>query len=97
MAVSQPPDLRSLVGPGPLTPLQLRAAFRAQLVLKNTTVRLTAKRMGVSHQHLTLVLGGQRVASKRLEDCIADFLGLDAAVIFAPKVLKRRQARLILQ
>ena len=95
--MSQPPDLRSLVGPGPLTPLQLRAAFRAQLVLKNTTVRAAAQRLGVSHQHLTLVLAGQRVASKRLEDRIADFLGLDPAVIFAPKIPKRRQSRLILQ
>ncbi len=92
--VSQSQDLRSLLGPGPLTPLQLRAAFRAALVLKNLTVRTVAHRMGVSHQHLTLVLAGQRVGSRRLETHIAEFIGLNAADIFPPKVRKPRRRHL---
>ncbi len=60
-----------------LTHAEVRAAVRAVLVLREQqSVREAAELFGVSHQHLTLVLGGQRIGSKRLRACIAALTGL---------------------
>ena len=71
---------------GPLTPIKRRAAFKAAVVLHETTVRKAAQSLGVSHQHLALVIDGARRASRELQNGIARFVGLRRSEVF-PEVL----------
>jgi hypothetical protein len=58
-----------------MTPLERKAAFKAAVTLRQVTMAQAAAAMGVSYNHLLLVLGGERVGSERLERAIADFVG----------------------
>ena len=58
-----------------LTPLERKALFKAAVTLKGTTMAKAARQLGVSYNHLTLVLRGDRVGSVRLERDVAAFIG----------------------
>lgn len=65
-----------------MTPLERRAAFKAAVTLRQTTVGQVAEDLGVSYNHLLLVLKGVRQGSERLEQAIAAFLGLPQRQVF---------------
>lgn len=65
-----------------MTPLERKAAFKAAVTLRQVTMAEAAASMGVSYNHLLLVLGGERVGSERLERAIADFVGRPAGEMF---------------
>ena len=58
----------------PLTPLQRRAAFKAAVTLNETSAAKVARAIGVSYNHLMLVLNDQRHGSDRLRRALAAFL-----------------------
>lgn len=66
----------------PMSPLERKAAFRAAATLKEVTMANAARRLGVSYNHLMLVLNGDRKASSGLKSRIADFLGCAAPEVF---------------
>jgi transcriptional regulator with XRE-family HTH domain len=66
-----------------MTPLERRAAFKAAVTLTQTTSGEVARKMGVSYNHLTLVLKGERQGSAQLEQTIAVFLGLPRETVFS--------------
>lgn len=57
-----------------MTPLERKAAFKAAVTLRQVTMAEAAAMLAVSYNHLSLVLGGERVGSARLEDGIARFV-----------------------
>ncbi len=65
-----------------MTPVERKAAFKATVTLREMTMAEAASQLGVSYNHLTLVLRGDRIGSKRLEDAIAKFIGRGAAQVF---------------
>ena len=66
----------------PMSPLERKAAFRAAATLKQVTMANAARRLGVSYNHLMLVLNGDRKASSGLKSRIADFLGCATPEVF---------------
>ncbi len=66
-----------------LTPLERRALFKAAVTLHQVTMAQAAKQLGVSYNHLTLVLAGERVGSRRLQERIAAFVGQSREQFFA--------------
>lgn len=67
-----------------MTPLERKAAFRAAVTLREITMADAAAELGVSYNHLTLVLRGERVGSERLETGIAAFIGRRRGDVFPP-------------
>lgn len=65
-----------------MTPLERKAAFKAAVTLRQVTMAQAAASVGVSYNHLLLVLGGERIGSERLERAIADFVGRTPAEMF---------------
>jgi transcriptional regulator with XRE-family HTH domain len=65
-----------------LTPLQRKAAFKAAVTLREITAATAARRLGVSYNHLMLVLAGDRQGSARLRGEVAGFLGRPEAEVF---------------
>lgn len=65
-----------------LNPLARKALFKAAVALHQTTGAQAAKDFGVSYNHLMLVLEGERVASLRLQQRIADFVEYPREVLF---------------
>ena len=65
-----------------MTPLERKAAFRAAATLRQITMVEAAAELGVSYNHLTLVISGERVGSARLEEGIAAFVGRPVAEMF---------------
>ncbi len=65
-----------------MTPLERKAAFRAAVTLAQITMAQAAQKMGVSYNHLTLVLNGKRIGSAQLEQGIADFLKRPVTDVF---------------
>lgn len=65
-----------------MTPLERKAAFRAAVTLARVTMAQAAQQLGVSYNHLALVLNGERIGSARVEQGIADFLGRSVADVF---------------
>ena len=76
-----------------MTPLERKAAFRAAVTLRQITMVEAAAELGVSYNHLTLVINGERVASVRLEQGIAAFLGRSVNEVFGktPRHATRRR------
>ncbi len=76
-----------------MTPLQRKAAFRAAVTLARVTMAQAAQELGVSYNHLTLVLNGERVGSARLEEGVADFLDRSVTEVFGrtPRAPVRRK------
>jgi len=67
-----------------MSPLERRAAFKAAIVLRQTTVTQATQELGVSYNHLALVLKGERKGSQQLESRIAAFIGCSREEVFAP-------------
>lgn len=65
-----------------MTPLERKAAFRAAVTLRQITMAEAAAEMGVSYNHLTLVINGERVGSARLEEAIARALNHSVTEVF---------------
>ena len=65
-----------------MTPLERRAAFKAAVTLQQMTMAGAATYLGVSYNHLSLVLAGERHGSARLEQAIADYLRRPRQVVF---------------
>lgn len=66
-----------------MTPLERKAAFRAAATLARLNMVAAAEQLGVSYNHLTLVIRGERIGSARLEQAIADFVGRPVTEVFA--------------
>lgn len=71
-----------------MTPLERKAAFRAAATLQEITLNKAARKMGVSYNHLMLVLAGPeghadgRRGSSALQERIARFLGRPVREVF---------------
>jgi transcriptional regulator with XRE-family HTH domain len=65
-----------------MTPLERKAAFRAAVTLRQITMAEAAAELGVSYNHLTLVINGDRLGSARLEDGIARVVGRPVGEVF---------------
>lgn len=74
-----------------MTPLERKAAFRAAVTLRQITMAEAAAELGVSYNHLTLVINGGRVGSERVEEGIARAIGRPVADVFGRSA--RRTAR----
>jgi transcriptional regulator with XRE-family HTH domain len=66
----------------PMTPLQRKAAFRSAATLAQVSMATAARRLGVSYNHLMLVLAGTREGSLELKHRIATFIGRPPADVF---------------
>lgn len=75
-----------------MTPLERKAAFRAAVTLQQVTMAEAAAELGVSYNHLTLVINGDRVGSERLEEGIARAIGRPVADVFG-RVTRRLPRR----
>ena len=64
------------------TALERKALFKAAVTLQELTMAEAAERLGVSYNHLMLVLRGDRVGSARLERAIAAFIGRPVGELF---------------
>ncbi|HEY7898583.1 MAG: hypothetical protein ACHQQP_00345 [Gemmatimonadales bacterium] len=65
-----------------MTPLERKAAFRAAVTLRQITMAEAAAELGISYNHLTLVINGERVGSERLEEGIARIVGRPVTEVF---------------
>jgi transcriptional regulator with XRE-family HTH domain len=65
-----------------MTPIERKAAFRAAATLQEVTMANAARRLGVSYNHLMLVLNGDRKGSDALKSRIAGFLGCATVEVF---------------
>jgi transcriptional regulator with XRE-family HTH domain len=65
-----------------MTPLQRKAAFKAAATLREISLATAARQLGVSYNHLTLVLAGERKGSTALERRIATFLDRPVSDVF---------------
>ena len=65
-----------------MTGLERKALFKAAVTLRELTMADAAAQLGVSYNHLILVLGGQRIGSTRLENHIAQFVGRPVRELF---------------
>ena len=66
------------------TALERKALVRAAVTLHELTMAEAAGRLGVSYNHLILVLRGDRVGSARLQQAIGELVGRPARELFAP-------------
>lgn len=66
-----------------LTPLQRRTLFKSAVTLHELTMAQAAEKLGVSYNHLMLVLKGDRIASRHLELKIAEFVNRPHRTLFA--------------
>ena len=65
-----------------MTALERKALFRAAVTLDRLTMAEAAAKFGVSYNHLTLVIRGDRIGSERLEQAIAEFVGKPVREVF---------------
>jgi transcriptional regulator with XRE-family HTH domain len=65
-----------------MTPLERKAAFRAAVTLRQITMAEAAAELGISYNHLTLVINGERVASARVEEGIAGMIARPVTEVF---------------
>ena len=65
-----------------MTPLERKAAFRAAVTLRQLTMAEAAAELGVSYNHLTLVIKGERIGSAALEAGIAAMTGRSVNELF---------------
>jgi transcriptional regulator with XRE-family HTH domain len=70
--------------------LERKALFKAAVTLRELTMAEAAAKLGVSYNHLTLVLRGDRVGSAQLERRITQFVGKSGRELFGdyPRVRK---------
>jgi transcriptional regulator with XRE-family HTH domain len=76
-----------------MTPLERKAALRAAVTLRELTMAEAAAELGVSYNHLTLVIGGERIGSARLEEAIAAMIGRPVAEVFGrtPRAVRKKR------
>ena len=77
-----------------MTPLERKAAFRAAVTLRQITMAEAAAELGISYNHLTLVINGERVGSERLEEGIARTVGRPVTEVFgrtSPRHVHRKR------
>ena len=76
-----------------MTPLERKAAFRAAVTLRQVTMAEAAAELGISYNHLTLVINGERVGSARVEEAIASMIGRPVTEVFGrtPRGAKRER------
>jgi transcriptional regulator with XRE-family HTH domain len=65
-----------------MTGLERKALFKAAVTLRELTMAEAAAKLGVSYNHLILVLRGDRVGSTQLERRIAQFVGRTGRELF---------------
>jgi transcriptional regulator with XRE-family HTH domain len=65
-----------------MTALERKAAFRAAATLRQVTMAEAAAQLGISYNHLTLVINGERVGSARVEEGIAAVIGRPVTDVF---------------
>jgi DNA-binding XRE family transcriptional regulator len=65
-----------------MTPLERKARFRAAATMQEVTMSNAARQLGVSYNHLMLVLNGDRRGSAGLKSRIAAFLGCSIPEVF---------------
>ena len=70
-----------------MTSLERLAAVKASAVLRQTTMTAAAKACGVSYNHFWLVIRGERVGSRVLEEKIARFVGHPVGVVFSRRII----------
>jgi hypothetical protein len=78
-----------------MEPLERKAAFKAAVTLARMSAANAARQLGVSYNHLMLVLSGERTGSDRLRRAIAAFLGRTDVELFgsrAQRVTPERQS-----
>jgi len=68
-----------------LKPLERLAALKAAAVLQETTIGAVADSLGVSYNHLYLVIRGDRIGSVPLEEGIAAFINQPVSRVFPPR------------
>jgi len=66
-----------------------RREFKASAILLGKTMYGTAADLGVSYNHLVLVLDGKRSGSQRLNAAIADIVASAAQCITSPTSVPR--------
>ena len=71
-----------------MTGLERKALFKAAVTLRELTMAEAANRLGISYNHLILVLRGDRVGSARLERQIAQFVGRPVRDLFGGRPQK---------
>jgi hypothetical protein len=82
-----------------MTPLERKAAFRAAATLQEVTMNAAARRLGVSYNHLMLVLAGPeghkegREGSADLQARIAAFLGCSVDEVFPVHPVRQTRAQ----
>lgn len=76
-----------------MTALERKALFRAAVTLHELTMAEAASHLGVSYNHLSLVLRGERVASVRLQNAIATFVGTSTMELFGTRKGSRQTSR----
>jgi plasmid maintenance system antidote protein VapI len=74
----------------PMTPLQRKAAFRSAATLSEVSMSTAARRLGVSYNHLMLVLAGTREGSVELKTRVAEFVGRQPAEMFTLQTRRER-------
>jgi hypothetical protein len=67
-----------------MSPLERKAALKAAVTLQEITCATAARRLGISYNHLMLVLSGERHGSGRLRRAIADLFGKGEEEVFGP-------------
>lgn len=65
-----------------MTPLERKAALKAAVTLRELTMVEAADELGISYNHLTLVVRGDRVGSARVEEAIARMIGRPVSEVF---------------
>ena len=65
-----------------MTPLERKAAFRAAVTLRQVTMAEAAAELGISYNHLTLVINGEGVGRARVEEAIARMIGRPVTDVF---------------
>ena len=76
-----------------MTPLERKAAFRAAVTLRQVTMAEAAAELGISYNHLTLVINGERVGSARLEEGIAATIGRPVTEVFGRTTHRNTRTR----
>jgi len=75
-----------------MTGLERKALFKAAVTLRELTMAQAAEELGVSYNHLILVLRGDRVGSARLERQIAHFVGRPVRDLFGKRARRAVKA-----
>ena len=68
-----------------MAPLERKAAFKAAVTMNQVTAAQAARTLGISYNHLMLVLSGERTGSDRLCRAIALFLGRTDVEVFGSR------------